>query len=269
MRVIVVAALCSVLSACAGATVYTMPVHTAMRAPPDRALVLTAMTAHDTPPIIMHGRYGSFPMTSGFTQDRVAAIDREVRAELVESHVPIEDERDLGGRPPGPGVYLLRLDVTAYRDDVSFAFADIIGCAMAGGLTLGLGALPCTTTRNSATQTLVVDARLYAATGARTASVPVNGHLESSIDVTDRRPVWHGTFRVRLDVGYSVFGMSNGAFADEEDTRLGQLIFAQLAPALVQGLAAPVPPDAYGPPPPAVPPPPVEPPAPINAASTS
>lgn len=247
MRLALLVALGPILvSGCAAAGVLTPPVHTALSVPAGRTLIVGPLVAHTTPPIALQTRYGSVATSSGFTPDRVRAVDRELRRLLTDAHLAVEDERDLGAGAPGPGTYLLRLEVLAYRDDVSYAFADVIGCAVAGGLTLGLGALPCISTRNGATQTVEVEARLYAADGARAASVPVNGHLEASVDVTDRRPVWHGTARVHLAVGYNLAGVTNPTFEEEEDTRLAQLIFAQLAPALAHGLAEPITPDALG-----------------------
>lgn len=175
---------------------------------------------------------------------RFRAFERELNQQLVSLGGQVVQQRDLAGQLPESG-FVVRTEVTGYRELVEKATLDVVLCGVLAGITIGLGALACANTRNTTTHVLEVELRVFPVLGARMQRVEARDEVRQVIDTSELRPVFSQTYRVEVRSGLSAMGSgrvppgpAGEQFIREQGERLAQMLFLEVKQPLARRLVA-------------------------------
>lgn len=171
---------------------------------------------------------------------RHRAFAEAFASQLARAGFSVIPETDAGDQALEPGTRVLRLEIEDLLTTVDPRSGVTVGCIVFGSLTAGLGYLACLGARNRIDQSANVNVALYDVSGLTSTRIERDDALVRVLDTSSLRPVLRRTYTAEVESGHHIIKNPTGEaaleFARAQGTRLGQMVYAAIAPDLQRAL---------------------------------
>lgn len=181
---------------------------------------------------------------------RHRAFAEAFASRLAQAGFTVIPETDAGDRVLVRGTRMLRVEIEDLLTTIDARSGAVVGCIVFGSLTAGLGYLACLGARNRIDQSANVNVALYDVSGLTSTRIERDGALVRVLDTSALRPILRRSYTADVESGHHIIMGPSGEdaleFARAQGARLGEVVYAAIAPDLQRALRS-NPPDSATP----------------------